>query len=50
MNIFSLQQLIDLDEKNQILTTNIWLTLTWEDPQLTWNPLEYNNLRVISDW
>jgi len=42
-----LQQLIDLDEKNQILTTNIWLTLTWEDPQLTWNPLEYNNLRDI---
>ncbi|XP_034437322.1 neuronal acetylcholine receptor subunit alpha-7a [Hippoglossus hippoglossus] len=37
----SLMQIIDVDEKNQILTTNIWLHLYWNDDYLQWNPEEY---------
>ena len=33
----ALQQIIDLDEKNQLLKTNIWLTFNWYDVNLRWN-------------
>ena len=33
----SLQQIIDLDERNQLLITNLWLDYTWEDVNLAWN-------------
>ncbi|XP_061595526.1 neuronal acetylcholine receptor subunit alpha-7a [Cololabis saira] len=37
----SLMQIMDVDEKNQVLTTNIWLRLQWTDHYLQWNPLDY---------
>ncbi|KIH46404.1 hypothetical protein ANCDUO_23544 [Ancylostoma duodenale] len=33
--------LINVDEKNQILQTNVWLTMKWNDFQLRWNPMDY---------
>ncbi|XP_052101769.1 acetylcholine receptor subunit alpha-like [Mytilus californianus] len=42
-----LSQLIDIDEKNQIMTTNVWLRQEWYDRSLTWNPSEYDNLSVL---
>ncbi|KJH47828.1 Neurotransmitter-gated ion-channel ligand binding domain protein [Dictyocaulus viviparus] len=36
--------LINVDEKNQILQTNVWLTMKWNDFQLRWNPLDYGNI------
>uniref|UniRef100_A0A8R1DHC1 Uncharacterized protein n=1 Tax=Caenorhabditis japonica TaxID=281687 RepID=A0A8R1DHC1_CAEJA len=44
--------LINVDEKNQILQTNVWLTMKWNDFQLAWNPADYgniSNLHVPSD-
>ncbi|XP_058638357.1 neuronal acetylcholine receptor subunit alpha-7a isoform X3 [Onychostoma macrolepis] len=38
---FSLMQIMDVDEKNQVLTTNIWLQLYWYDYYLQWNTSEY---------
>uniref|UniRef100_A0A8D3D7V7 Neuronal acetylcholine receptor subunit alpha-7 n=1 Tax=Scophthalmus maximus TaxID=52904 RepID=A0A8D3D7V7_SCOMX len=38
---FSLLQIMDVDEKNQVLTTNIWLQLYWTDFYLQWNTSEY---------
>ncbi len=47
MYIFcSLQQIVDLDEKNQILTSNIWLNLDWVDYSLVWNASEYGGVKV----
>ena len=47
MNLnFSLQQIIDLDEKNQIMTTNIWLSLYWHDTYMTWEPEDYGGITV----
>ncbi|XP_061194170.1 neuronal acetylcholine receptor subunit alpha-5-like [Saccostrea echinata] len=43
----SLTQIFDLDEKNQVLTTNIWLDQGWVDEKLRWNPDDYNNLTVL---
>jgi nicotinic acetylcholine receptor alpha-7 len=31
------------DERNQILTTNCWLTQKWNDSHLTWNSSDYGN-------
>ena len=33
----SLQQIIDLDERNQLLKTNLWLDYSWTDVNLLWN-------------
>ena len=44
--LFSLQQIIDLDEKNQILTTNVWLSLNWHDTYMKWRPEDYGGITV----
>ncbi|XP_076334170.1 neuronal acetylcholine receptor subunit alpha-7-like isoform X2 [Tachypleus tridentatus] len=36
-----------MDEKNQLLIANIWLTLEWTDSNLQWNPADYNNIKDI---
>ena len=35
------------DEKNQYMTTNVWLLLEWTDPTLIWNPEHYDGVNVI---
>ncbi|XP_046582370.1 acetylcholine receptor subunit beta-like 1 isoform X1 [Haliotis rubra] len=46
---FSLQlsQIISLDEKNQVMKTNVWLQMYWNDTQLFWNTAEYGNIDSI---
>ncbi|XP_021921237.1 neuronal acetylcholine receptor subunit alpha-10-like isoform X1 [Zootermopsis nevadensis] len=43
----SLHHIIDVDEKNQILTTNCWLTQIWTDHHLKWNASDFAGIRVI---
>jgi len=43
----TLQQIMDVDEKNQILTSNVWLNLEWTDANMKWNESEYNNVKDI---
>merc|ERR550519_1291120 len=43
----TLQQIIDVDEKNQLLITCLWLNLNWLDYQLNWNMSEYGGVRSI---
>ncbi|XP_014667766.1 PREDICTED: neuronal acetylcholine receptor subunit alpha-7-like [Priapulus caudatus] len=48
----TMQQVIDVDERNQIITTNIWLNMDWNDVNLIWNPADYggiDNLRLAPD-
>ena len=45
----SLQQIIDLDERNQLLITNLWLDYKWEDVNLVWNKVYiviWNNVYI----
>ena len=35
----TLKQIIDLDERNQLLTTNLWLEYYWFDSKLAWDPV-----------
>ncbi|KAL7668338.1 hypothetical protein ACOME3_009041 [Neoechinorhynchus agilis] len=46
---FGLQliQIYDLDEKNQVLVTNVWQVYEWEDDQLVWEPDQFNGIKDI---
>nr|ABJ09669.1 nicotinic acetylcholine receptor subunit 6 isoform II [Musca domestica] len=43
----TLQQIIDVDEKNQLLITNLWLSLEWNDYNLRWNDSEYGGVKDL---
>ncbi|XP_072304114.1 cholinergic receptor, nicotinic, alpha 11 [Eucyclogobius newberryi] len=48
----SLIQIMDVDEKNQVLTSNMWLRMSWYDHYLQWNQTEHpgvKNLRFSHD-
>ncbi|CAF1128213.1 unnamed protein product [Adineta steineri] len=36
-------QVMDLDEQNQVMTTNVQVTLKWQDEHLRWIPSDYND-------
>ncbi|CAO1439021.1 unnamed protein product [Diamesa serratosioi] len=42
-----LSQLIDLNLKDQILTTNIWLEHEWQDHKFKWDPVEYGGVTEL---
>lgn len=43
----ALSQIITVDEKNQIMKTNVWLQLYWYDYQLKWVPADYGDITSI---
>lgn len=43
----ALSAIIDVDEKNQVMVTNVWLQTYWYDYQLAWDPAEYSDIRQI---
>ncbi|XP_071167041.1 acetylcholine receptor subunit alpha-type acr-16-like [Mytilus edulis] len=44
----SLTQVLDVDEKNQVLTTNIWLDQEWLDHKLRWdNDTEFKHIKIL---
>ncbi|XP_069175739.1 neuronal acetylcholine receptor subunit alpha-10 [Procambarus clarkii] len=43
----ALTQIIDVDERNQILTTNCWLNQMWLDYSLQWNASDFGSIQVI---
>ncbi|XP_023240037.1 acetylcholine receptor subunit beta-like 1 isoform X1 [Centruroides sculpturatus] len=40
-------QLINVNEKNQIMTSNVWLQLMWNDYQLVWDESDYGGISVL---
>ncbi|KAF7266381.1 hypothetical protein GWI33_020280 [Rhynchophorus ferrugineus] len=42
-----LSQLIDVNLKNQIMTTNVWVEQSWYDYKLQWNPKEYGGVEML---
>ncbi|CAI4229492.1 unnamed protein product [Auanema sp. JU1783] len=39
--------LINVDEKEQVMHTNVWLTLKWHDFQMQWEPKDYDGITQI---
>ncbi|KAJ8688545.1 hypothetical protein QAD02_024340 [Eretmocerus hayati] len=42
-----LSQLIELNLKDQILTTNVWLEHEWQDHKFKWDPSEYGGMTEL---
>ncbi|EEB15168.1 DrosGluCl, putative [Pediculus humanus corporis] len=40
-------QLINVNEKNQIMKSNVWLRLVWSDYQLQWDEADYGGIGVL---
>ena len=43
----SLRQIISVDEKNQIMTSSLYLTTKWTDPRLDWDASNFNGVDNI---
>ncbi|CAL8362187.1 unnamed protein product [Merluccius merluccius] len=43
----TLSQIIDMDERNQILTAYLWIRQVWLDAHLNWNKDDYDGLDTI---
>ncbi|XP_035483384.2 neuronal acetylcholine receptor subunit alpha-5 [Scophthalmus maximus] len=43
----AISQLVDVDEKNQRMTTNVWMKQEWSDMKLRWNPDDYLGITTI---
>ncbi|XP_062409108.1 neuronal acetylcholine receptor subunit alpha-10a [Sardina pilchardus] len=43
----TLSQIIDMDERNQILTAYLWIRQVWVDAHLRWNKDDYDGLDTI---
>ncbi|XP_031759258.1 neuronal acetylcholine receptor subunit alpha-6 isoform X2 [Xenopus tropicalis] len=43
----AITQLVNVDEVNQILETNLWLRHIWNDYKLQWNPEEYDGIEFM---
>ncbi|KAK1885699.1 Neuronal acetylcholine receptor subunit alpha-9-I [Dissostichus eleginoides] len=44
----TLSQIKDMDEKNQVLTTYLWIRLVWHDAYLKWDKEDYDDLEMIN--
>uniref|UniRef100_A0A914NQJ5 Neurotransmitter-gated ion-channel ligand-binding domain-containing protein n=1 Tax=Meloidogyne incognita TaxID=6306 RepID=A0A914NQJ5_MELIC len=42
-----LQQIVDVDEKNQVLTVVLWEEFRWFDYKMRWDPREYGGIKKI---
>ncbi|CAL8241547.1 unnamed protein product [Merluccius merluccius] len=43
----TLSQLVSLNEKNGEMTTNVFMNLLWTDYRFTWDPAEYDDIKVV---
>jgi hypothetical protein len=41
-----LNQIVEMDERNQILTTRCWINVNWIDHRLSWNASYYE----VGNW
>uniref|UniRef100_A0A914Q0S3 Uncharacterized protein n=1 Tax=Panagrolaimus davidi TaxID=227884 RepID=A0A914Q0S3_9BILA len=44
---FLLNQIVEMDERNQILTTRCWLNVNWLDKRLSWNSSEWEGVKNL---
>ncbi|MGH0156202.1 UNVERIFIED_CONTAM: hypothetical protein FKN15_030785 [Acipenser sinensis] len=43
----TLASLVSVTEKNEEMTTNVFMDLAWTDYRLSWNPAEHDNIEVL---
>ncbi|XP_038075477.1 neuronal acetylcholine receptor subunit alpha-10-like [Patiria miniata] len=43
----SVVQILEMDERNQILTTNVWIEQHWMDEKMRWDPNDYGGINIL---
>ncbi|XP_071790989.1 neuronal acetylcholine receptor subunit alpha-3-like isoform X2 [Asterias amurensis] len=43
----AISQIVDVDERNQVLTSKVWVKQVWNDYNLKWNPDEFDGIERI---
>ncbi|XP_022104190.1 neuronal acetylcholine receptor subunit alpha-10-like isoform X2 [Acanthaster planci] len=43
----SVIQILEMDERNQILTTNVWIEQHWEDEKMRWDSDDYGGITIL---
>ncbi|NXU51190.1 ACHG protein, partial [Turnix velox] len=43
----TLTNLISLNEREETLTTNVWIEMQWSDYRLRWDPEQYDNIQLL---
>jgi len=43
----ALPQLMKVDEKEEVITTNVWVRQFWNDPRLSWKKTDYENISQV---
>ncbi|MBN3303040.1 ACHB protein, partial [Amia calva] len=43
----TLASLVDLNEKEEEMSTNVFMNLAWTDYRLSWNPADHDNIQVM---
>ncbi|KFU84240.1 Acetylcholine receptor subunit gamma, partial [Chaetura pelagica] len=43
----TLTNLISLNEREETLTTNVWIEMQWSDYRLQWDPEKYDNIQLL---
>ena len=46
--LLRLTQFVDVDEKNQIMMSNVWVRHEWNDSGLVWNPDDYAGITNLN--
>ena len=49
----TITQILDVDEKNQLIAVECWLRQEWRDINLQWNPEQYqdvNKVHIPHEW
>ncbi|XP_065061780.1 neuronal acetylcholine receptor subunit alpha-7-like [Rhopilema esculentum] len=41
----ALRAIVDLEEKNQVLTSSVWVRIYWKDENLVWDPKNYSDIK-----
>uniref|UniRef100_UPI0009B4803E neuronal acetylcholine receptor subunit alpha-9-I n=1 Tax=Monopterus albus TaxID=43700 RepID=UPI0009B4803E len=44
----TLSQIKDMDERNQVLTTYLWIRQVWHDAYLKWDKVDYDDIEMIN--
>jgi len=44
----ALRQMLDMDEKQQIMTTSVWIRHYWTDPYLVWYPANWSDISFLA--
>lgn len=42
-----LAQVLDVNERDQVITTNLWMIHEWLDTSLKWDPVEYGGVKTL---